>query len=327
MARLRAVRVEQFAPWLVGIVAFGTAVWAAQPYPVGVFHDDGVYITLAKSLATGEGYRYLNQPGTPVATHYPPAYPLLLAALWKLAPNFPRNIPILQLANAIALGLAAWAAMTFARRTLGWTQPAAIVGVVVGTLSYPLLGLSVYLLSAPLFAALLLPSLIFAERVAAAANTGLVMATVLGLGGARAETRAYQEQSWHQPGQRAARGAGPLILWVESKTRPEDVIAVESEQLVYLFTGRRALPPQAFTAAEYVRPTSIKSTTESLRRMLSEFPVTYIVTGDPQVLRAARVLSDSAASPGLRARLVPIDGPRNGGAFRVERRDSSTINP
>jgi hypothetical protein len=520
-----AIKFEKIVALLVGGLVFTMAVWATRPYPVGVFHDDGVYITLAKSLATGEGYRYLNLPGTPVATHYPPGYPLLLAALWKIAPEFPRNIPVLQLVNAVALALTAVGTMVFSRRILGWNLPASMAGAVIGTVSYPLLGLSVYLLSEPLFAALLLPSLVLAERVTrdgsgardallvgvvaavltlvrthgialiaaavlvlalrtrwrqaaivaasaaivlapwqlyvaahdaaivgplrgkyasyatwllegwrigigfmgatiganvkeigelfadrfslsdraiprlataviaaifamagavrlsrrapvtavfvalymvillvwpytpwrffyalwpivilclgetlrwlaevrssatAPATAGLLLATGLALGGVRAETRAYHQQSWHHPGQRAASGAGPLILWVQANTRPGDVVAVESEQLVYLFTGRLALPPQAFTAAEYVRPRQIAATTQSLRSVLSEFPVNYLVTGDPHVLQAARVLSDSASSLRLRARLVPMEGPRYGGAFRVERPDQRTTNP
>jgi hypothetical protein len=520
-----AIKFEKVVAWLVGALVFTMAVWATRPYPVGVFHDDGVYITLAKSLATGEGYRYLNLPGTPVATHYPPGYPVLLAALWKIAPEFPRNIPVLQLVNAIALALTAVGTVVFARRILGWTLPASMAGAVIGTVSYPLLGLSVYLLSEPLFAALLVPSLILAERLArdesgtrdailvgvatavltlvrthgialiaavilvlawrkrwtqaavvaasaaivlapwqiyvaahdaaivaplrgkyasyatwllegwqtglgfvaatiganvkeigelfadrfslsdyamprlatmvvvavfalaggvrlsrsapvtavfvslymvillvwpytpwrffyalwplvilclgetlrwlaearsraaVPATVGLLLATALALGGVRAETRAYHEQSWHHPGQRAARGAGPLILWVQSNTRPSDVVAVESEQLVYLFTGRRALPPLAFTATEYVRPRNLAHATQSLRLLLSEFPVNYVVSGDPHVLRAARSLSDSVSTSRERARLVPLEGPRYGGAFRVERPDQRTTNP
>ena len=33
----------------------------------------------------------INMPGAPHATHFPPGYPLLLAALWKLLPSFPDN--------------------------------------------------------------------------------------------------------------------------------------------------------------------------------------------------------------------------------------------
>ena len=519
----RSVRLGLLAPWLLGGFVFVVAVWAAQPYAVGVFHDDGAYVTLGKALATGEGYRYLNLPGTPVATHYPPGYPLLLAALWKIAPNFPQNVAVFQLANAVVLALTAWGVVAFARRWLGWTQPVAIVAALVGTLSYPLLGLSGHVLSEPLFAAALFPALMLAERAARdsaatrdawlagaavgvltlvrahgialiaalvlvlalrnrwrqaafataaavlvlapwqlyvaahdheivgelrgkyasylpwliegfrggaafagatiatnvreinllladrfslsdhalprlvtgivagafvvlgairfarkapvtaafaafymaillvwpwtpsrflhaiwpivilflgeaihwllalrpqsrmAASTGLVLTTALVLGAVRAEHRAYRERSWYQAAQHATRSIAPLMRWVAANTRPADVVAVEAEQLVYLFTGRRALPPQTFTAGEYVVPPSINATTQSLRRVLSEFPVTVVATISPQVYRAAQRLADNTAAPA--PHLVLLQTFTGGGAFRVERRVSLTTQP
>lgn len=41
--------------------------------------DNAQYILLAQSLATGQGYRTINEPGTPPHTYYPPLFPLLLA--------------------------------------------------------------------------------------------------------------------------------------------------------------------------------------------------------------------------------------------------------
>ena len=66
-------------PTLVILVVTGIAQWAAAPYTVGVFHDDGVYALLARSIASGEGFHHSHLAGAPAATHYPPLYPLLLA--------------------------------------------------------------------------------------------------------------------------------------------------------------------------------------------------------------------------------------------------------
>src|SRR6185312_2435622 len=159
-------RADRLLPVLVAALAFGAAAALARVYAVGVFHDDGVYAILAKSLATGQGFRYLHLPGAPVAAHYPPGYPLLLAALWHMAPTFPANVPLLLLANAFFLAIAAWGTMWLAEDVLGWPRRAAAVAAVVATLSYPLLMLSTALLSEPLFVALLMPSLVLAERAA-----------------------------------------------------------------------------------------------------------------------------------------------------------------
>ena len=518
------VRLDKLAPWLASALVFAVAVWASQPYAVGVFHDDGVYVVLAKALAGGEGFRYLNLPGAPIATHYPPAYPLLLAGLWKLAPVFPENIQVLQLANAVALACTAFGVWVFARHILSWTQPAAMAATLVGTLSYPLLGLSGHLLSETLFAAVLFPSLVLAERAAAnggrrrdvvlagataglltlvrtlgialvgatvivlafrrkwrhaaiaaiaaavvllpwqwfvaahdreivgvlrgkyasyvpwlidglrngigfvgatavanvreinalladrfslsdhalprlmtglvaaiftiagvfrvarrapvtamfigfyiailliwpftpwrffyavwpivilsfgetirwlaaerdksvAASVGLVFASVLALGVVREESRAYRQRSWYQPAQTAAGSVAPMLRWIASNSTPDDVVLVEAEQIVYLFTGRRAMPPQPFTAADYLVRPPIGATTESLREVLSEFPVTLVVTTVPNVLRSARLLSDSAHVPPSSPRLIPVAVFRNGGAFRVQRHQVGNHQP
>src|SRR5262249_27500745 len=47
----------------------------------GEYHDDAIYVTTAKALAEGEGYRQTFLPGAPPQTKYPPLYPALLAGL------------------------------------------------------------------------------------------------------------------------------------------------------------------------------------------------------------------------------------------------------
>lgn len=77
----------------------------------GVFHDDGVYVSTAKALAEGKGYRLINFPGSPPQTKYPPLYPALLAIIWKLYPTFPDNLVYMQFINL--LGGAALVGLTY----------------------------------------------------------------------------------------------------------------------------------------------------------------------------------------------------------------------
>jgi hypothetical protein len=149
---------------LVAVIAIAVGLWAGRPYAVGVFHDDGVYAILAKSLATGQGYRYLHLPGAPAATHYPPGYPLFLSLIWKIAPSFPGNIRLMVAANAVLLGVVAVGVMRFTRRLLDWPIAACVAAALMATIAYPMLMLASLVLSETLFAALLLPSLIIAER-------------------------------------------------------------------------------------------------------------------------------------------------------------------
>ena len=151
---------------LVAAVALAIAFVAIPNWPVGVFQDDGIYVVLGKALASGEGYRYLNLPGAPYATHYPPGYPLFLALLWKLSPQFPQNVAVFTFANAGFLALAAFAAFRFGRDRLGLSALGSATVGVAGTVSVPALIFGVFVLSEPMFMALLMLLLVYAERVA-----------------------------------------------------------------------------------------------------------------------------------------------------------------
>jgi hypothetical protein len=149
---------------IVIAVAWGIAHWATVPYMVGVFHDDGVYALLARSIANGEGFHYSHLAGYPAATHYPPLYPLLLAAAWRIAPAFPENVSFLLGINALLIGLSACGWALFATRRLAWSPSVAAIGALATTLSTPVLVLAGALLSEPLFMALLWPALMLSEH-------------------------------------------------------------------------------------------------------------------------------------------------------------------
>ncbi len=100
--------------WYValGLVALTMLVgsWYMIPRVAGVFHDDGIYLSTAKALAEGRGYRLINLPDAPPQTKYPPLYPFLLAIVWKIFPVFPNNLVFLQyltlFCGALVVGLA-----------------------------------------------------------------------------------------------------------------------------------------------------------------------------------------------------------------------------
>ena len=62
----------------------------------GVYHDDAIYVIIAKALAQGDGYRLINLPQAPFQTKYPIVFPALLAVIWKLWPTFPGNVAAMQ---------------------------------------------------------------------------------------------------------------------------------------------------------------------------------------------------------------------------------------
>ena len=514
---------------LAAVLGVMAAWWASAPYAVGVYHDDGVYVILAKALATGHGFHYLHLPGKPAATHYPPLYPLLLAALWRIAPTFPANVPLFLFANAVLLGAATFGVALFAERVLGWPRTAAAAVALVATLSTPLVMLSGLVLSEPLFVAGLWPLLMAAERVArsdeqhsasvAALGLGIgalalvrvhavvlvgaviillalrrrwrdtilcgagfvaalvpwqlwlaahsaplpdvlrgaygpyghwmteglrghaipflaativinvrevgalfadrfalsdaatprLIATILAtltiaigtarlwrrapvfalfailytgvllafpyapwrylyavwpvvilcigasielgvttlapryprrllgllggaallalvLGAARAEIRAYRTRAWQAPAAAATAQIAPIVRWVRSQTRTTDLIASDGEQVVYLFTGRRAIPVAPSTAGEYVYARTAEDNARALRGALRDFPIDYVLTISPELREAADLVvargNGAAGALGRAPRpatLVPLGPLGAGEAFRTER--------
>ena len=95
---------------LVALALLAMGAWRMVPGVTGVYHDDAIYVITAKSLAEGQGYHLIDLPGAPRQTKYPILYPLLLAGVWKLWPEFPQNVVLMQsvtlLLAAAAVGLA-----------------------------------------------------------------------------------------------------------------------------------------------------------------------------------------------------------------------------
>jgi hypothetical protein len=122
-----------------------------MPGVVGWFVDDGVYLTTAKALADGQGYRHLELPGDPYQTKYPILYPLVLSGVWRLWPDFPANIPAFQVLNIALWTIGSWIAYRLMCRTWGlpWWLPA--IGVVLAFANYMTLELLRTPMSEPLY--------------------------------------------------------------------------------------------------------------------------------------------------------------------------------
>jgi hypothetical protein len=76
------------------------------------------------------------------------------------------------------------------------------------------------------------------------------------------------------------------------------VVLAEGEQVISLFTGRRAAPTAPFTALEYVVPRSAATSVDELRELLDAVPARFVLPLAPVQIEAARALGD--LRPGLR---------------------------
>ncbi len=226
-------------PVFVGAIVLLAAIVSITPWPVGAIQDDATYVILAKSIATGEGYRQLNLPGAPNVTHYPPGYPLFLAGLWRLWPDFPNNVVLFKYANALLLALAAVGAYAFARRRAQLGAVSAGAAAVAGTACVLVLYVTGVVLSEPLFLALLFPALMVGEdavhegkasRAVAAGALGGALALVRTIGIAFLPAVIIAllfKRRWKSAAAALAAGAAVLAPWqLWAAEHADDVPAV-----------------------------------------------------------------------------------------------------
>lgn len=146
----------------------------------GTIHDDGIYLITAKAMAEGKGYRLLNLPGEPKQTKYPIGFPALIAVLWKIAPNFPGNLPLLKMVPV--LSFLAWIGigLYFARRWLGLGQEATLWLALFCAGTHWAIFIGTNFMSDLLFGALAMAALHFLLSVETSKNT-LKTALIAGL--------------------------------------------------------------------------------------------------------------------------------------------------
>ena len=69
----------------------------------GTYQDDGLFLIGAKSLSEHQGYRISNLPGEPFQTKYEPLHAWLLAGIWSIDGNFPGNLVLVSIYQALVL--------------------------------------------------------------------------------------------------------------------------------------------------------------------------------------------------------------------------------
>jgi len=131
-------------------MVLAAGLWALGGAPAGVYYDDGIYLILGRALAQGEGLRYLNLPGLPAATHYPPGYPAVLALCWRIGGSLPATLALAKSLNVLLLAggtglLAACVAKA------GHEPIIAALGAAAGAVASPVLSVTTVAFSEPLF--------------------------------------------------------------------------------------------------------------------------------------------------------------------------------
>ncbi len=72
---------------ILAVIATACYLLTMGYFEVGAWHDDGVYVVLAKSIAGGQGYARINSPTPQLERSFPIGYPLLLSPLTAVWPS------------------------------------------------------------------------------------------------------------------------------------------------------------------------------------------------------------------------------------------------
>ncbi len=91
---------------------------------VGAFNDDGAYVMLGRSIASGGGYHLGYLVGDPVAVKYPPGLPALLAIPWALGGTLSAVHATVSMINPLVCGVAAALIWWVGRRHLAVSRGA-----------------------------------------------------------------------------------------------------------------------------------------------------------------------------------------------------------
>jgi len=163
-------------PWIAAPYAFALLLLLArQPDVVGLMYDDGIYLSMARSIEQGEGPVDGHTLERARTARFPPLHPLLLAVarpLLGVARDGVEGVSRLVALNAIWLGVALFAFLRWVLRHKRWPPLLALsAAALVFTLPY-VIGLAQHLMSECLFLAELGVAILACERARAHGTVG-----------------------------------------------------------------------------------------------------------------------------------------------------------
>jgi hypothetical protein len=150
--------------FVVLATAFLMQLWLINPARLGETYDDSFYVTAAKSLATGEGYRNINLPGSPAQTLIPPFYPFLLSLIWRAYPRFPDNLIWMMLFSALAMAAFLWLTSRYLIAERYATPVQALAIVSLAAINWRMMSLATSIISDVVFALVTVAALYVAEK-------------------------------------------------------------------------------------------------------------------------------------------------------------------
>src|SRR5687767_15025878 len=90
-----------------------------------LYVDDAWYMVLAEALSKGEGFRLISSAATPILPAVPPGFPMILAPVMVMFPDFPGNVTPLKMVSIVAMLGVGIAAYRYLRRYYEAPRPVA----------------------------------------------------------------------------------------------------------------------------------------------------------------------------------------------------------
>jgi hypothetical protein len=120
---------------------------------------------------------------------------------------------------------------------------------------------------------------------------GLAAVLIVAAGYATYNARGVRQKWWVNIQSDAGTRARPIAEWVARATRPEDVVISDHDLIVYLYTGRRAVPTATFTALGRITPLTPPQDAAILRGMLAQLRPRWYIASSQQSIDAAAILA------------------------------------
>ena len=172
---------------VLGVVLVGASVVYVAiiaPDRFGDYHDDSIYVTTAKALASGQGYRIISLPYEPAQTKYPPFYSLLLAMIWRVYPRFPQNLIWMMVLSVVATVSFLALSYRYLIKQGYSTHWQALIVIALAAINWRTLTVATGIYSEMIYATLSVAGLYFAETYEKERRNwinGVVLGVVLGM--------------------------------------------------------------------------------------------------------------------------------------------------
>jgi hypothetical protein len=149
-----------------------TAYVLRLDHVLGIIGDDAWYALLGRTLARGDGFQQPNTPTPGLLPYLPPGFPLLLAPLWLIVPQFPANVWLLKALSVAAMLAGAVMTYAYSRARTEWPRELSLLVAVAVALVPSLVFIATStLMSEAAFLAAQLATIVILERSASRSGT------------------------------------------------------------------------------------------------------------------------------------------------------------